>query len=554
MTKKAFIVRPFDKMLDRFCQLILERSIKDAGYEPILLNDNPQNGYIMKNIVEYLAESDICLVLVTAVPDADTKAVTLNFNVAYELGIRHALRKCGTVIVCEESQKTLIEKYAFDIRDRNIVYYSPNWLADDDDDKLCEKIKSLIKSAEQQRSDSPVHDRYTSLPADLIHTTTTDAQKQIVELTDELTRLRERNHELEEKLNQLGLDSTDENPKAVDYRQELKKALDDSIFYSDHAVAKLRELAQDKEKPEKFVEFLSDVMEKGKLDEIDCHNVMVICHRFNQGIERVFLKYASETYEYDEMKLNYADELATDIKHRDEALLIANEVIGLQKKGSVFVVTKDVTEKLLRAFFNVYLKLNKAPELLQICSVLLEKYQKTSMRMLIYQNMADCYCRLNQYDECSDACQKAIALEDNDVIHYILFHMYHDQSNYAAAFHELEIANMLDPNDSSYYKMLAGLIIDERFARTSASEDPHLIERSEVRSCALPYIIYAIDNHNMDIEEALEFLRKNIKYMKDDIPRLINCWSQDGDFMEEFSDLDYSIVEESAKTGFRTDI
>lgn len=552
MSKKAFIIRPFDKMFDRFCKLIMERSILETGYEPVLLKDNPQNGYIMKNVIENLAECDICLVLVTAVPDAVTGADMLNFNVAYELGIRHALKRCGTIIICEDSQKQLIEKSAFDIRDRNIVFYSANWLEDNEDEKLCEKIISLIQLAEQQKSDSPVHDCYPSLPNDLIHATTTDAQKQIAELTSELHDLRAKNQELKEKMEQFGIEGTAETRQTIDYRKELLKAMENTIFFSDHAVARLRELSLDKDHPENFVNFLGDVIEKGWLDEIDCHNVMVICHKFNPEIEKVFLKYASETYEYDEMQVQYATELAKDTRHKERALLIANEVIGLQKKGNAFTVSKDVNEKLLSAFFTVYLTLNKTQELLQIGSILLEKYQKPTMRRLIYMNMAYCYRKTDQPEECLDACEKAGAIEESSEIHYILFNMYRDHAEYAKAFHELEIANALDPSDADYYRILAGMVIDHRYARTSLDEEPHLIERTEVRNAALPYILYAVYNRYMELEVALDFMKKNIRYMKDDIPRFLSCLENGIELMEEFSDLDFSIAERSATTGFRT--
>ncbi len=551
MKKKAFIIRPFAKKFDRFCNLIMERAIRDAGYEPVLLKDNPQNGYIMKNVIENLAECEICLALITALPDEKTGTEMLNFNIAYELGIRHALFRSGTIILCDEKQKDLIEKSAFDIRDRNIVFYSSNWLVDNDDEKLCERIVSLIDAAESKKSDSPVHDHYTNLPNNLINLTATDDQRQIADMTAELDRLRTRNQELEEKLNTFGIDSTKQT-KTIDFREELKQAVANSIYRSDHAVAKLRELAQEGN-TDAFVDFLASVMEKGWLDEMDCHNVMVICNRFNREIEKVFLKFASETYEYEEMQVQYANELAKDPRTKEQALLIANETIGLQKKGAVFTVTKDVSSKLLGAFCNVYLRLNKNRELLQICSVLLEKYQKTEVRTLLLKNMAVCYRNLDLYEDCISTCEKAIAFEESDEIHYVLCTMYHAHSEYVNAFRELEIANSLDPSDDDYYRLLAGMVIDDRIARTSLSEDPHSISRHEVRDCALPYIIYALGNRIMSPETAVEFMRKNIQYMGEDIQRVADCLRSGCDLIEEFSDLDFSIVEESVKTGFRAE-
>ncbi len=85
-----------------------------------------------------------------------------NPNVFFELGIRHAFRKSGTIHIVNAAQDL-----PFDVSHYRAIKYSPTELAE-----IPEAIKSIeeaIKKRELQpdRPDNPVHDALPELPLDI---------------------------------------------------------------------------------------------------------------------------------------------------------------------------------------------------------------------------------------------------------------------------------------------------------------------------------------------------------------------------------------------------
>jgi hypothetical protein len=85
---------------------------------------------------------------------------TMNENAIYELGIRHALKPFSTIIMMQESEKTVIP---FDINHCRILTYKE--IGDSLDpyeiSVIKERLKNFVKVSEDQKPDSPL---YTYLP------------------------------------------------------------------------------------------------------------------------------------------------------------------------------------------------------------------------------------------------------------------------------------------------------------------------------------------------------------------------------------------------------
>ena len=115
MEKKAFVVMPYDKRFNRVYSILIQGALERAGYECIRQDMTSQGGYILKNVIRNLAESDLVICLLS----------DFNWNVAYELGMRHAMARKGTILMCQKDQEKDLK---FDLKGTNILFYEPDWL------------------------------------------------------------------------------------------------------------------------------------------------------------------------------------------------------------------------------------------------------------------------------------------------------------------------------------------------------------------------------------------------------------------------------------------
>jgi tetratricopeptide (TPR) repeat protein len=158
MTKRCFVVQGFGKKtdyeqgkqfdLDASYEVIKE-AVEDAGLECFRADELRRNAVIDQVMYEQLLTADLVVADIT----------TLNFNVAYELGVRLALRPHGTLVVGEQGIN-----FPFDI---NHIYIHPyQHLGDDigrrEAIRFQGELKKLVQLATADaKKDSPV---YTFLP------------------------------------------------------------------------------------------------------------------------------------------------------------------------------------------------------------------------------------------------------------------------------------------------------------------------------------------------------------------------------------------------------
>lgn len=533
---QAFVIMPFDQKLNRLYSMIIQDALERKGYTCIRQDMVNSGGHIMSRVIKNLAESDLVIAVLT----------DFNWNVAYELGIRHVMRRSGTLLMCDQNQQKDLK---FDITGFDILYYDPNWMDNYSEESIISEIINRIELLEKNNSvesDSPVHDVYSTFPKSLLNISQDDMEKERTEyinnLKTENEELRKKNDELIDRFNALGIETTN-NTNNKNIRDSIQIAVKNRIYYSDEAVDKLREL-QNSNKADEFAEFLCDVIEHGFLDENDCTTVYLLCQRLDiPPLTKLFLEQAIEWYpDHEELNIYFANELAIYNNTREQAFIIANEMLGIVKKNGHFELVKHVSEKVIRAFFNVYLKLKKHKEILSLSPLLLSEYSKKSIQALIYRNVAVAYLHLDNIPDAKTNCEQALNISSqDDLSHHILFRIYRQAEDYTNAYLEAERCISCDSNDEDYYFIIAGFICDELYARTNLSSPPIAIDASDARRYAVPFILYALKIHPECARRALDFLKRNA--FQEDFEHCFVALKTKLDLLEEFDDFDFSFVE-----------
>lgn len=124
-------------------QQLIKPIVQECGYESIRADELEHFGNITRDIIELLYESDL------VIADLSGK----NANVFYELGVRHALLRYGTVPIIRKG-----ETLPFDIANYRAVFYSTEL---DGPEEFRNELRRRIKAFEfntKKKSDNPVHD------------------------------------------------------------------------------------------------------------------------------------------------------------------------------------------------------------------------------------------------------------------------------------------------------------------------------------------------------------------------------------------------------------
>ena len=148
--KRCFVIMPFGKMGTseysrnlKIYNFMIKPIVEACGYTSIRADELEHMGNITRDIIELLHESDLVV--------ADLSGH--NANVFYELGVRHALYRAGTIPIIQEG-----ESLPFDIANYRAIFYSSEL---DGPERFKGELKGRIKAFEKlqrKRSDNPVHD------------------------------------------------------------------------------------------------------------------------------------------------------------------------------------------------------------------------------------------------------------------------------------------------------------------------------------------------------------------------------------------------------------
>lgn len=150
-TKTSYATQPARKLdLDETFEVLIKPVFDELGIDCYRAIDKNTNGSIDKLMLEEIKNADIALVDIS----------TLNANVMWELGVRHALRPNHTIMICEQKQMSAIP---FDVNHYVIHSYSHSeeGIPYKEVKKFTTYLKELVEKVLKQdpnKSDSPVFD------------------------------------------------------------------------------------------------------------------------------------------------------------------------------------------------------------------------------------------------------------------------------------------------------------------------------------------------------------------------------------------------------------
>lgn len=210
MTKErtCFVAMPIKRDgTDDFAHFmaIYEQGIKPVvtkmGYKIIRADEVQKTGAITRDIVQWLATANLVVVDLT----------DLNPNVFYELGVRHALRANGTIMIIDEVRSTIIP---FDLGAYRVIQFKGDLTGIG---KLKTQLESFVRELDDNDSghrDNPVHDTIPSLPLDAVASSRGSVEGELREkLADAQSRIRK--YELAYGKDSNEFDESEQNPLDV---------------------------------------------------------------------------------------------------------------------------------------------------------------------------------------------------------------------------------------------------------------------------------------------------------------------------------------------------
>lgn len=535
---RCFVAMPYGtteqekKEFSRVYKFLIKAAAEEAGLECVRSDFEGRGGHILSNVIEDLADSDVVIADLT----------NLNWNVAYELGIRHVMHKKGTVLICNK-----LTSLPFDVQSLNVLFYSDDWL--DHEEELCDKLKKAIEARLNgaTNTDSPVHDKYSFLPEDVIHSHGVATDDELREARERIAQLENELSDTHKKIESMGLSLADEQGGGdVDYASIFLEELENSIYSGSRATAKMRELIDNEDK-EGFLKFLGRVLSVGFIDETDCRIIYNLCRKLGvPAINRKYLEAVIKFYPESEELLGYlADEYSKNYHTGEKALQMVNGIIGVSKWEGEYAVseTSRVTVGKLGCFFNVYLHLKKYRDIVEIGKLLCQRFEHNNKICAnVYRNMADACIRMDNLDEAGIFVEKAVQYGPTNDLSYWMRAKYESAAeNIPKAIENIETCIRLDPTDVDYYFIMSSYICDDMYARNPETMEIEKIDSKKLEACILPFIIAALTRDRTCGNRAIDFLRRN--KMTDYVPRIISAYENGvTNFLKEFEELDYSAV------------
>lgn len=148
--KKCFIIMPFGKRgtkefstNKKIYTLMIKPVVESCGYDSVRADEITSLGNITRDIIEHLYACELVI--------ADLSG--WNANVFYELGVRHALKSCGTIPIIREG-----EPLPFDVAPYRVTAYSMELDGPEEFKKELEQRIKTFDIIQQKYSDNAVHD------------------------------------------------------------------------------------------------------------------------------------------------------------------------------------------------------------------------------------------------------------------------------------------------------------------------------------------------------------------------------------------------------------
>lgn len=510
-------------------QLYIKTPAEACGYQVIREDYDGKPGPIPTSIIKHIAESDLVIADVSTVGESKQP----NFNVAYELGIRHAMIKRGTILIRNASDG----ECAFDVRQLRTIQYGKTLL-----ETQHEIETTITKLQKQTEADNEVHTTYTNF-CDRMVDYLNGGDARITSLQEENNRLRSENTRLQGILSKMGVSSEGAVSNEIDISNGIASAIE-SIQYSGQKllVTLQHELNHEEPDYEKIAFYLEKGLTVGNLSESDFRRLRSMFKR-NQlpQLTSLILEVASRRYPASlDFKSYLADVYSDSYETWDKALKYANEVLQVHcdVDGHYHTDCRQIDDDQLASCFNAYIGINRYDIIIDVGRELLNLIPEHCE--VILRNLGVAYRQTNHPEEEHSVIIRLIQdYPMSDINHYRLATYYLRKEKYIQAYYQFELASALDLNDVDYMFSIAGVILDRKMGRTSGQVSSNL-SREESVNLAVPFIYQAYKTaHNLvTYERCQDFLLRN--GLRTQVESF-NSWTQTSTISHElnFEALDY---------------
>ena len=340
-------------------ELLILRAACEAGYktENVIRADflGIKGGNLDKNVILNLSQAEI---VIADISDA-------NPNVLYELGIRHTLKRKGTVLIKEKTSTI-----PFDLASQYIHSYTFETIVLPDEIKI---MSEYIRQRRTNSMDSPVHE-WLTLPSDLASFASGKEENTVLE------EERKKNSNLAKRIEELEKEIMKRTGKKS-FSQSLNFADADTMaFYYGAEIHKRMSTAYSMGNMEEFKKELNSIVDhNGYIDAFDFVGISSLCEKMNLTPHRIaLLEFASQKFPGNErllMELIDAYNDSPSPNDKDKALqkmeqyfCIKRNESGLPEFTEDSTNTTIYTEEKLAIIFNAYIGRDEYRELLSIAN------------------------------------------------------------------------------------------------------------------------------------------------------------------------------------------
>lgn len=435
--------------------VIIKPSAEEVGFKVWRADDSAFMGSITRDIVEALATCDLVIADLT----------DRNPNVYLELGIRHCLRRSGTIHLVRDDQAL-----PFDVASYRAIKYSTDF------GKIDSVRTELVSAINEKRRnpdtpDNPVHD-HLDLPQDYRAIAGSEQLKQLEEARRAVTELTRENENLRRRYE--GEDSTlagdQEEPLFFD-EQELAARLSNisAQVREDALPGQLMMRAQQAAADADLGEFLTVTEKVMRNPFTDASNYQALARLSDRAglieLKLLILEQAAAKFPWDSISFRYFAEAcihAPDpaIQQRGKRLL--EGYLGVQWTEGEPELTRGAVQGAdgaVAVLLDYYYSTDRSVEGLALALAALKAYGETPV---ILRNVARAYEDHDQADEADEFYRKAITADPTDDTALAWFGNFKSrQEEWSEARKLLVRACDADPNDANHVTSLLSVCVRE---------------------------------------------------------------------------------------------
>ena len=481
MSKTCFVIMPFGKDKDKqsFYTSVYESIIFPAAskchYEVNRVDTKPSNvGNITKNIINDLVYSDIVI--------ADLSEG--NANVFYELGIRHALHKCSTILIIQEGYDI-----PFDLKQHVAVFYSTDIRG------IQTAIHGIINAIEKSEgarendADNPVHEYIPTLSFMLSSEDEGELRRTIKNLTDEL---------------KIYKDVTEKYGISLEKEIETEEDIEKSLLEADQlvevggisAMIELRTAASDGD-IEKFKQLIKIILKSKLLSpenyiEISnmCDNMGLIPHRI------IVLDEGHKLFPKDKKIAGLLADAYSDHpqpQQQQKGREFIEKFMHIEYENELPVASKltQNDSALLMGLFNTYIQQDDWESIISFCN---SASQYSLDTLIIMRNKVRALIEIGDYTTAEKELLDMInEYPDEDSLQTLLSSLYRETGNYTKALCAQENALFIDPQDTTHYLNLVIDILNRGLIHNKQGEVIGPLDQKKRLTECLPIMSYTLE-------------------------------------------------------------